>query len=71
VFGGIKREVRRRSANRSHEGDGHLGRCYLKGAAGANVILSRPQSPPRPRLRLLLIAIGSLFTSPTVLISVS
>jgi len=46
VFGVIKRELRRRSAIEAVIGhmktDGHLGRCYLKGAAGdaANAILS-------------------------------
>jgi transposase, IS5 family len=46
VFGSIKRELRRRSAIEAAIGhmktDRHLGRCYLKGAAGdaANVILS-------------------------------
>ena len=46
VFGTIKREPRRRSAVEPVIGhmkaDGHLGRCYLKGAAGdaANAILT-------------------------------
>lgn len=46
VFGAIKRELKRRSAIEPVIGhmktDGHLGRCYLKGAAGdaANAILS-------------------------------
>jgi IS5 family transposase len=46
VFGVIKRELRRRSAIEAVIGyvktDGHLGRCHLKGAAGAaaNAILS-------------------------------
>jgi transposase, IS5 family len=46
VFGGIKRELRRRSAIEAVIGhmkaEGHLGRCYLKGRAGdaANTILS-------------------------------
>jgi IS5 family transposase len=46
VFGLIKRELRRRSAIEAVIGhmkaEGHLGRCYLKGAAGdaANVILT-------------------------------
>jgi IS5 family transposase len=38
VFGSIKRELRRRAAIEAAIGhmktDGHLGRCYLKGAAG-------------------------------------
>ena len=48
VFGIIKRELRRRSAIEAvigHiKGDGHLGRCYLKGREGdaTNAIL--PQS---------------------------
>ena len=58
VFGSIKRELRRRSAIEAAIGhmktDGHLSRCYLKGAAGdaANVILSGVghNLPPRPRL---------------------
>jgi transposase, IS5 family len=46
VFGVIKRELRRRSAIEAVIGhmkaDGHLGRCYLKGAPGdaANVVLT-------------------------------
>ena len=46
VFGVIKRELRRRSAIEAVIGhmkaEGHLGRCYLKGAAGdaANAILT-------------------------------
>jgi transposase, IS5 family len=46
VFGGIKRELKRRSAIEPVIGhmktDGHLGRCYLKGRDGdaANAILS-------------------------------
>jgi IS5 family transposase len=84
VFGSIKRELRRRSAIEAAIGhmktDGHLGRCYLKGAAGdaANVILSavghnlrRVLAWLKNLLRLLLIAIGSLFTIPTALNSAS
>jgi len=44
VVGRIKRELTRRSAIEAVIGHkkagGHLGRCYLKGRAGANVILS-------------------------------
>ncbi|HLZ05671.1 MAG TPA: IS5 family transposase [Bradyrhizobium sp.] len=71
VFGSIKRELRRRSAIEAAIGhmktDGHLGRCYLKGAAGdaANVILSAVGHNLRLLLtwlrlllRLLWIALG-------------
>ncbi len=84
VFGSIKRELRRRSAIEAAIGhmktDGHLGRCYLKGAAGdaANAILSavghnlrRVLAWLRMLLRLLLIALGRLFAIPTALNSVS
>ena len=70
VFGVIKRELRRRSAVEAVIGhmktDGHLGRCYLKGAAGdaANTILSavgynlrRVLAWLRILLRLILIAL--------------
>jgi len=80
VFGSIKRELRRRSAIEAAIGhmktDGHLGRCYLKGAAGdaANVILSGVGHNLRLvlawlriLLRLILIALGRLFTIPTAL----
>jgi IS5 family transposase len=84
VFGSIKRELRRRSAIEAAIGhmktDGHLGRCYLKGAAGdaANVILTavgynlrRILAWLKILLRLLLIASGNPFTAPTALISAS
>ena len=80
MFGSIKRELRRRSAIKAAIGhmktDGHLGRCYLKGAAGdaANVILSGVGHNLRLvlawlriLLRLILIALGRLFTIPTAL----
>ncbi len=80
VFGSITRELRRRSAIEAAIGhmktDGHLGRCYLKGAAGdgrqRHPQGRRTQSPPRPRLaenslRLILIALGRLFTIQTAL----
>ena len=79
VFGSIKRELRRRSAIEAAIGhmktDGHLGRCYLKGAAGdaANVILSAVGHNLRLvlawlriLLRLILIALGRLFIIPTL-----
>ena len=80
VFGSIKRELRRRSAIEAAIGhmktDGHLGRCYLKGAAGdaANVILSAVGHNLRLvlawlriLLRLILIALDRPFTIPTAL----
>jgi transposase, IS5 family len=79
VFGNIKRELRRRSAIEATIGhmktDGHLGRCYLKGATGdaANVILSavgnnlrRVLAWLRFLLHLFLIAHRSLFITPAV-----
>jgi transposase, IS5 family len=79
-FGSINRELRRRSAIEAAIGhmrtDGHLGRCYLKGPAGdaANVILSAVGHNLRLvlawlriLLRLILIALGRLFTIPTAL----
>jgi transposase, IS5 family len=84
VFGTIKRELRRRSAIEAAIGhmktDGHLGRCYLKGAAGdaANVILSAVGynlrlvlAWLRIFLRLFLIALGPLCAIPTALNSAS
>ena len=78
VFGSIKRELRRRSAIEAVIGhmktDGHLGRCYLKGAAGdaANVILSAVGHNLRLilawlriLLRPLLFALAQLFACPT------
>ncbi len=78
VFGTIKRELRRRSAIEPTIGhiktDGHLGRCYLKGAAGdaANVILSavghnlrRVLAWLRTLLRLLLLMLQRLCATPT------
>jgi len=80
VFGSIKRELRRRAAIEAAIGhmktDGHLGRCYLKGAAGdaANVILSAVGHNLRLVLawlrilsRLILVALDRLFTIPTAL----
>jgi transposase, IS5 family len=84
VFGTIKRELRRRSAIEAAIGhmktDGHLGRCYLKGAAGdaANVILSAVGynlrlvlAWLRILLRLFLIALGRLCATTTALNSAS
>jgi transposase, IS5 family len=80
VFGSIKRELRRRSAIEAAIGhmktDGHLGRCYLKGAAGdaINVILSAVGHNLRLvlawlriLLRLLLVALSRLFAFPSAL----
>jgi IS5 family transposase len=80
VFGSIKRELRRRSAIEAAIGhmktDGHLGRCYLKGAAGdlANVILSAVGHNLRlflawlrMLLRLIMIALDRPFTIPTAI----
>jgi len=77
VFGNIKRELRRRSAIEATIGhmktDGHLGRCYLKGAAGdaANVILSAVGNNLRRvlawlklLLHLFLIALGHVLVVP-------
>jgi IS5 family transposase len=73
VFGSIKRELRRRSAIGHMKTDGHLGRCYLKGAAGdaANIVLSavghnlrRVLAWLKILLRLLSIALARLFTIP-------
>jgi IS5 family transposase len=47
--------------------DGHLGRCYLKGAAGdAANNLRLVLAWLRTLLRLILIALGRLFAIPTL-----
>jgi len=80
VFGIIKRELRRRSAIEAvighMKGDGHLGRCYLKGREGdaANAILTAVGHNLRLvltwlriLLRLILDALLRAFSSQTVL----
>src|SRR3954462_2736834 len=80
VFGGIKRELRRRSAIEAVIGhmknDGHLGRCYLKGRDGdaANAILTAVGynlrlilAWLRVLLCLILTALTQAFTTRSVL----
>jgi IS5 family transposase len=80
VFGVIKRELRRRSAIEAvigHlKGEGHVGRCYLKGRAGdaANAFLSaggynfrRILAWLRILLRLFVIAFARLLISQSTL----
>src|SRR5215467_4586028 len=84
VFGGIKRELKRRSAIEAVIGhmktDGHLGRCYLKGRDGdaANVILTAVGHNLRLVLawlsalpRLIVLALLQAFATPSALKSAS
>jgi IS5 family transposase len=84
VFGVIKRELRRRSAIEAVIGhmktDGHLDRCYLKGAEGdaANAILTAVGHNLRlilawlrMLLRLILIILSGTFTAGPMLNSAS
>lgn len=84
VFGGIKRELRRRSAIEPVIGhmktDGHLDRCYLKGRHGdaANVVLSAVGQNLRLvlawlrlLLHLILIALSRLLDAPTAIVRAS
>jgi IS5 family transposase len=74
VFGVIKRELRRRSAIEAVIGhmkaEGHLDRCYLKGAAGdaANAILSAVGYNLRLVLAWLRIILCTILTALFVLI---